>query len=91
MKDYLLTIKNTDYSFIVSAKDAKDAIQTLWEKITAEDFPMSIIKTDLQARSLGSLHTEYGKIIDLHPELKEAKKEEEEEDDFSNSVYNFSI
>ena len=77
MKDYLVT---SDYGqwddiFIVLAKDAKDAIEQVYQSYVV---PMNIkrknkeagynsyricLKSELHARSIGSLHNEDGKII----------------------------
>lgn len=79
LKDYLVT---SDYgqwnnTWIVAAKNAKDAIQQVYEKYVIpmnEDikrenkeanwnFYRICRKDELHARSLGSLHNEEGKII----------------------------
>lgn len=79
LKDYLVT---SDYGqwnniWIVAAKNAKDAIQQVYEKYVIpmnEDIKMEnkeanwnfyriCMKDELHARSLGSLHNEEGKII----------------------------
>lgn len=57
MKEYL--VYNEIVSFIVSAKDAKDALYQVCKKY---DEHMKVLK----ARSLGSLHNEKGKIIKLN-------------------------
>lgn len=64
MKDYIVTC---DYPcliyneiFLVSAKDVKDAISQVYEQYGNE-----FKKSDFKARSTGSLHNEFGKIIVL--------------------------
>ena len=77
MKDYLVSVGN--FHSLVLAKDAKDAINQVWEKefvakkkVSEEINALFGVKpnqlwdkSDLQARSLGSLHNEHGKIIKL--------------------------
>lgn len=78
LKEYLVTTKDNAI-FIVSAKDAKDAIEYVYANHYARQnrewidenrkigFTMNKIftKADFNARSLGSLHTENGRIICL--------------------------
>ena len=78
MKEYLVTVCDCE-NFIVSAKNAKDAIAQVWElyyewknaEMREENKRLGwkanyiYAKSDLSARSLGSLHTEQGKIIHL--------------------------
>lgn len=59
MKDYLVTIANETCTILVLAKDAKDAINQAMDK-----FPFWR-REDFSARSLGSLHNEFGKIVEL--------------------------
>lgn len=79
MTEYLVTMDSADWNniFIVSAKNAKDAIDQVFEnnfkwqneslRKENKDFgePINHIysKSDLKARSIGSLHNEEGKII----------------------------
>lgn len=75
MKEYLVEV---DYCgrisfYVVSAKDAKDAIDTLYEREYKNRISYSVrkgykpvLKKDFAARSLGSLHTELGRIIPIH-------------------------
>lgn len=77
MKEYLVTLD--DQNFIVLAKNAKDAITQVWEEhfewknaeLREENNKLGYhanhiyAKSELKARSLGSLHTEEGKIIYL--------------------------
>ena len=78
MKDYLVT-NDGDWSniFIVSAKDAKDAINQVFTTLFEPDnvdlrkenkelgYASNHIwtKSDFKARSIGSLHNQEGKII----------------------------
>ena len=72
MKEYLVVVDEAQWNnlYIVSAKNAKDAIQQVWD----EHFSWKVeedkakgykpyCKSDIHARSLGSLHNEEGKII----------------------------
>lgn len=77
MKEYLVTLD--EEIFIVLAKNAKDAISQVWEKEikyrneslktenTEAGYYLNHIwsKSELNARSLASLHNENGKIIYL--------------------------
>lgn len=81
MKEYLVT---SDYGqwnniWIVLAKNAKDAINQVWEEYIVpmnEELKMDnknsfsqwklCYKNELHAKSLGSLHNEDGKIISVH-------------------------
>ena len=79
MKDYLVTLNNYSRMFIVSAKNAKDAISQVWEEhfawrneeLREENKRLGYhanhiyAKSELTAISLGSLHNEQGKIINL--------------------------
>lgn len=79
MKDYLVT---SDYGqwdniFIISAKNAKDAIDQIYQsyivplnedikkenKKAGYDFCRICLKNELHAKSIESLHSENGKII----------------------------
>ena len=77
MKEYLVTTDNENMTFIVSAKNAKDAIAQVWEayfewrneeikeankRINFRQYRL-YTKSELSARSLGSLHNEQGKIL----------------------------
>lgn len=77
MKEYLVTTDNENLTFIVSAKNAKDAISQVWdthmqwenselqernEELGYKRYRM-YTKSDINARSLGSLHNEQGKIL----------------------------
>ena len=75
MKDYLVTVDHAQWNntFIVSAKDAKDAIQQVWDihfswkaEEDKEKGYTPYYKKDLHARSLASLHNEEGKILVLN-------------------------
>ena len=63
MKEYLVYNNNNNnnkvIAFIVSAKDAKDALYQVCKKY-------DVHMKNLKARSLGSLHNEKGKIIKLN-------------------------
>ena len=64
IKEYVVT---TDYNYdvyIVLAKDAKEAINAVCDKMS--EHGMSIDKKELTARSTGSLHNEQGKVVMLH-------------------------
>ena len=81
MKEYLVTTDYGQWNniWIVLAKDSKDAINQVWEyyykdmndglieenKEVGYNMYKKITKSELKARSLGSLHTEHGKIIDV--------------------------
>ena len=81
MKDYLVTSDYGQYDnmWIVFAKDAKDAIQQVWEKYIVPmnedikeenkrdgwDYYRTCKKSELCAKSIGSLHNSNGKIIRL--------------------------
>ena len=61
MRDYLVT---TEYGqYIILAKDAKDAIDIAYDKESKEHL---ILKSEIKARSLGSLHNKEGKIINVN-------------------------
>lgn len=74
-KEYLVEV---DYcgrvdSYIVSAKNAKEAINFLYQEKFAGSISYNvlrgytpILKKNLTARSLGSLHNESGRIIRVH-------------------------
>jgi hypothetical protein len=76
LKEYLVTSSDKKV-FIVSAKDSKDAIEYVYNnyyaipnrKFERENssigFPINKIfpKSDFKARSLGSMHTEYGRAL----------------------------
>ena len=82
MKEYLVTTDYGQYNnkWIVSASDSKDAINQVWEyhykamndglkeenKEVGYNMYRLITKNDIKARSLESLHTEYGKIINVN-------------------------
>ena len=82
MKDYLVTSDYGQYNniWIVFAKDAKDAIQQVWEK---HIIPMNeemreenrrdhwqwyrlCKKSELHAKSIASIHNKEGKIISVY-------------------------
>lgn len=79
MKDYLVTSDygQLDNTWIVLAKDAKDAIEQVYQsyiiplnedvRIKNEEVEYKMMrkcfKNELHARSIGSLHNERGKII----------------------------
>ena len=81
MKDYLVTSDYGEYDnvWIVFAKDAKDAIQQVWEEYIVPmnegikkenkrdnwDYYRTCKKSELHAKSIGSLHNAHGKIIAL--------------------------
>mgnify|MGYP003378622209 CR=1 FL=1 len=82
MKDYLVTSDygQWDNIFIVLAQNAKDAIEQVYQSYVIpmnEDIKREnkeagynsyriCLKSELHARSLGSLHNEYGKIIKVN-------------------------
>ena len=82
MKEYLVTTDYGQYNnkWIVLASDSKDAINQVWdfyykdmnEEIKEENKEVGynmyrlITKNDIKARSLGNLHTEDGKIINVN-------------------------
>lgn len=82
MKDYLVTTDYGQYNnkWIVLASDSKDAINQVWDfyykdmndglkeenKEVGYNMYRLITKNDIKARSLGSLHTEDGKIINVN-------------------------
>lgn len=82
MKEYLVTTDYGQYNniWIVLAKDAKDAINQVWEhyykdmndelleenKEVGYNMYKLILKSELKAKSLGSLHTTDGKIINVN-------------------------
>ena len=82
MKEYLVTTDYGQYNnkWIVLASDSKDAINQVWDfyykdmneglieenKEVGYNMYKPIAKSDIKARSLGSLHTEYGKIINVN-------------------------
>lgn len=82
MKEYLVTTDYGQWNniWIVLASDSKDAINQVWEfyykfmnkeidvdnKEVGYNMYKPIAKSDIKARSLGSLHTEYGKIINVN-------------------------
>lgn len=82
MKEYLVTTDYGQYTnkWIVLASDSKDAINQVWEfyykgmndGIDAENKEFGyniykkITKSEINARSLGSLHIESGKIINVN-------------------------
>ena len=82
MKEYLVTTDYGQYNnkWIVLAHDSKDAINQVWEfyykdmndglkeenKEVGYDMYNPISKSDIKSRSLGSLHTENGKIINVN-------------------------
>ncbi len=61
MKDYLVTSNYVDNVWIVFAKDAKDAIQQVFDKYI--DYPCQ--KNKFHAKSIASLHNSKGKIIKI--------------------------
>lgn len=79
MKEYLVTMAVADWDniFIVSAKDAKEAIKKVFENhfkhknesLKRENKELGYYanhiysKSDLKARSIGSLHNELGSVI----------------------------
>lgn len=71
MKDYIVWVDNTDDIYLVLAKNAKDAIEQIWEEVQVDNqvyiekgrYP--ICKKDITARSTGSLHNEQGKVVML--------------------------
>lgn len=82
MKEYLVTTDYGQYNnkWIVLASDSKDAINQVWEfyykdmndglkeenKEVGYNMYKLITKNDIKARSLGSLHTEDGNIINVN-------------------------
>ena len=79
MKDYLVTSDygQWDNTWIVLAKDSKDAIDQVYQSYVVplnEDVRIEneeagykmlrkCLKNELHARSIGSLHNEHGKIV----------------------------
>lgn len=79
MKEYLVTMDDAswDNTFVVSAKDSKDAINQVFDKcfkpqnesLREENKELGyyanhiFTKSDLTAKSIGGLHNRYGKII----------------------------
>lgn len=77
MKEYLVTL--SDENFIVLAKNAKEAIEHVWNTDIRNRNDVAVLenlkvgyasnhiyaKSELKARSLGSLHNEEGRIIYL--------------------------
>lgn len=76
VKEFLVTVDHRDSNntFIVSAKSTKDAIDTVWnekfanepEEVCKINGWVPVIKRDIHARSIGSLHNEFGKIVSVH-------------------------
>lgn len=66
MKEYLVSYKERNKIWIVLAKGAQDAIEQVWKKYIEPNNNILCEKYELHARSLGSLHNEKGKIIEIH-------------------------
>lgn len=62
MKEYIVWVSGTNDIYLVSAKNAKDAIDQVWEMVRGD----GTYKQDLIARSTGSLHNEQGKVVMLY-------------------------
>lgn len=71
MKEYIVFTECTDDIYLVSAKNAKDAIAQVWEEVQVDNQAYiakgrePIYKKELFARSTGSLHNEQGKVVML--------------------------
>lgn len=75
LKEYVVTVDENQWNnlYIVSAKNAKEAINIVWEsefawkvQMDREDGYRPTAKYQLHARSIGSLHNENGRIICLN-------------------------
>lgn len=75
LKEYVVTVDGNQWNnlFIVSAKNAKDAINVVWEghfswrkESDKENGYRPTAKYELHARSVGSLHSEDGRVIRLN-------------------------
>lgn len=62
MKEYIVWVSGTNDIYLVSAKNAKDAIEQVWEMVQED----GTCKKDIKARSTGSLHNEQGKVVMLY-------------------------
>lgn len=74
VKEYVVTVDGNDWDklFVVSAKNAKDAVNAVWYEYFShrvdedkEKGYRPTVKSELHARSVGSLHNEYGKVVCL--------------------------
>ena len=75
LKEYVVTVDGNQWNnlYIVSAKNAKDAVNTVWEsefawkvKQDREEGYRPTAKYELRARSIGSYHNEEGRVICLN-------------------------
>lgn len=63
MKEYVVEVRGYHIckKYIVSAKDAKDAINQVYEEISEW-----VYKEDIHAKSIASLHNKEGKFIKVY-------------------------
>ena len=75
LKEYVVTVDGNQWNnlYIVSAKNAKDAVNTVWEsefawkvKQDREEGYRPTAKYELHARSIGSYHNEEVRVICLN-------------------------
>lgn len=75
LKDYVVTVDGNQWNnlYIASAKNAKDAINIVWEedfawkvKMDREEGYRPTAKYELHAKSIGSLHSSNGRVICLN-------------------------
>ena len=75
LKEYVVTVDGNSWDnlYIVSAKNGKDAINTVWEsefawKVQADKEKgfRPTAKYELHAKSIGSLHNSEGRVICLN-------------------------
>lgn len=75
LKEYVVTVDGNQWNntYITSAKNAKEAINIVWEsefawkvKEDREKGYRPTAKYELHARSIGSLHNEEGRVICLN-------------------------
>lgn len=74
LREYVVEVDSSrDNIYLVSAKNAKEAINIVWEDVfkisnewDKEHGYNPFTKCDLHAKSVGSLHNRDGKIVCLH-------------------------
>ena len=75
LKEYVVTVDGNQWNnlYIASAKNAKEAINIVWElefawkvKEDKEKSYRPTAKYELHARSIGSLHNEEGRVVCLN-------------------------
>ena len=75
LKEYVVTVDGNQWNnlYIVSAKNAKDAVNAVWEsefawkvKQDREEGYRPTAKYKLHAKSIGSYHNEEGRVICLN-------------------------